>query len=82
MNFNKWLDTFLSEKEVDINEGFTFYDHNGDFNLMDYGVVVEAMKNACDSDKNSLKHKMVQLDFLNGDIRHFLRAMGKAVANM
>ena len=78
-NFTKWLDTFISEKGVDLNRTFTFDNDNG-FNIMPYGVVVEAIKTTSGSEQASIKSTIVKIDFANGDILHFLRFLGRGLA--
>ena len=42
-NFTKWIDTFIEEKGIDLEQTFEFENASG-WNLMPYGVVVEAIK--------------------------------------
>lgn len=79
-NFNKWLDTFLEEKGIDLDESFTVQGETWGDNHMTYGVVVEHMKIAPKSEQNKIKDMLVKIDFKNGDVRHFLRHLAQAIA--
>jgi len=77
--FNTWLDTFISEKGVDLETTFKFDNHNG-FNIMPYGVVVEAIKAATTTERAQIKSTIVKIDFANGDVLHFFRFLGRGLA--
>lgn len=79
MNFSKWLDTFISEKNIDLERTFEFENQNG-FNLMPYGVVVEAIKTTSGTERAKIKDTIVKIDFANGDVLHFFRFLGKGLA--
>ena len=78
-NFNKWLDTFLAEKNIELDNTFEFNNENG-FNLMTYAVVVEYVKNTAKENQTKIKNTLVKIDFLNGDVLHFLKFLGKGIA--
>ena len=77
--FNEWLDTFISEKGIDLEDTFTFENENG-FNLMPYGVVVEAIKTTKGEERAAIKNTIVKIDFANGDVLHFCRFLGRGLA--
>lgn len=77
--FNKWLDTFLAEKDINLEATFEFNNDNG-WNLMDYATVVEYVKNTTKENQTKVKNTLVKIDFMNGDVLHFLRYLGKGVA--
>lgn len=79
MKFSNWLETMISEKGIDLEENFTFEDANG-ANVMPYGVVIEAAKNASAGEQAQIKNTLVMIDFKNGDIKHFLRHLGRGLA--
>jgi len=79
MNFNNWLDTFINEKGVDLDATFEVEGAMG-ANVMPYGVVVEAIKSAPDHEQRAIKSTIVKIDFVNGDVRHFFRHLGQALA--
>lgn len=77
--FGSWLDRFLSEKGVDLEQTFEF-DLNGEFHVMPYGVVVEAMRKCPASEQKGIKAMIVKIDFANGDVLDYLRHLGKGLA--
>lgn len=79
MTFAKWIDTFLSEKGIDLKEGFEVEGVTG-VNFMAYENVVHAMKQASKIEQAQLKGLLVKVDFHNGDVRHCLRHLAKAIA--
>lgn len=78
-NFIKWIDTFLSEKGIDLDEYFDVDGPSG-VNSMPYQAVVDMMKVAPPHEQNSIKAVLVKIDFRNGDVKDFLRHLGKAIA--
>jgi hypothetical protein len=77
--FNTWLDTFISEKGIDLEHTFDVEGPSGT-NTMPYGVIIEHMKIAGPQEQKALKNKLVYLDFKNADIKDFLRHLGGAIA--
>lgn len=77
--FSEWLDTFISEKGIDLEETFTFEDDNTGFNVMPYGVVIEAAHGASLEEQNIIKATLVKIDFIDGDVRHYLRHLGQSM---
>ena len=80
MNFNKWLDTFLSEKEIDLDEDFVIKGSCYE-NIFTYGAVVEQMKyNASAEEQAKMKAMLVKIDFQNGDVKRYIRHLAQALA--
>lgn len=79
MKFNSWLDVFLEEKGIDLEQTFELTSSKGVYNLMSYRVVVEHMKIANSTEQAAIKDMIVKIDFKNGDVRHFLRHLGQAL---
>ena len=79
MTFEKWLDTFIAEKGIDLEATFQFDNDNG-FNIMPYGVVIEAIKTTTGSERANIKNTIVKIDFANGDVLHFFRFLGRGLA--
>lgn len=77
--FDKWLDTFIEEKGIDLEDTFTVNGPSGE-NHMPYGVVIEHMKIAPKHEQKALKDMIVKLDFKNADIKHYLRHLAQAIA--
>lgn len=76
--FEKWLDTMIEEKGIDLEE--TFEIQGECWNLMSYGVVVEAIKATSETEQKAIQNMMVKIDFVNGDIKDYLRHLAKAIA--
>lgn len=72
---SKWFNKFFEEKNIDLEDIFEI---NG--NIMSYGVIVEHINIAPANEQASIKKMLVKIDFVNGDIRDYLRHLGKAIA--
>lgn len=79
MNFNTWLDTFLEEKGIDLEQRFNLKDTSGTSHSMPYGVVVEHIKIAPKNEKESIKKIIAQIDFINGDVKHFFQHLAQSL---
>lgn len=79
MKFEKWLDVFLSEKGIDLEEIIVVDGPSGE-NHLPVACLVELMKRAPEHERKGLKVMMVKLDFLNAPIRPYLAHLAKAVA--
>ena len=79
MTFAKWLDTFISEKGIDLDQTLTVEGSSG-ANYMPVQIIVDAIKSASASEQSQIKAMIVKIDFVNGDILHFFRHLGKAIA--
>ena len=79
MTFSQWLDRFLSEKQIDLEEGFEVEGPSGT-NFMSYQNVIDAMVSAPDHEKDQLKKMLIKLDYVNADIRRYLRHLAQAIA--
>ena len=77
--FNNWIDTLVEEKGIDLEECFEVEGPSGT-NVIPYGVIVEHMKIAPTSEQRKIKDVLVMIDFKNGDILHFFRHLGQAIA--
>lgn len=81
MNFNKWLETFIEEKELDLEQVFEVEDDNGLTHWVPLAVVIEFLQ-GCDSNtKKTIKKQVVYLDYKNGDFLHYFEFCAKGVAN-
>jgi len=77
--FDKWLDTFVSEKGIDLEDAFEVEGPSGT-NHIPYGVVIEHMKIASPQEQAALKNMLVKLDFKNAAIEPYLKHLGQAIA--
>lgn len=78
MNFNKWLGVFIEEKELPMGHAFEFENDDG-YNLMPLEVVIEYLRNQSNDIKNKVKSKIVEIDFLNGDIMKFFEYIAQGI---
>lgn len=77
--FIRWLNTFNSEKGLDLEESIEVEGPSG-INIMPLGVVIEGIKRACLKEQLKIHQTLVRLDFKNGDIIHFYTHLAKAIA--
>ena len=79
-SFSKWLDTFLEEKEIDMEETLTVKGKAWGTNYMPVGVVVSAMKMAPKREQDAIKTMLVKIDFANAPVRPYLAHLAQAIA--
>lgn len=79
MTFNKWIDTFVSEKGIDLEHMFEVEGPSGT-NWIPVAVVVEHMKIAQMTEQAAIKDMIVRIDFQNGDVLDFFNHLAKALA--
>jgi hypothetical protein len=72
MTFAKWLETFVTEKDLDVEQVFAVEGKSGT-NHIPLGCVLEAIYAAPYSEQASLKNMIVKIDFLNGDVCHYFK---------
>lgn len=77
--FNKWLDTFVEKKGIDIEQVVEVQGESG-FNEIPLGVVIEHMKIANAAEQMLLYDRLVRLDFHNQPIVPFLEHLAQAIA--
>ena len=78
-NFTNWLETFISEKEFDLDRMFEVQGESG-ANMMDYNVVVQAIMATNTEEQEGIKAMLVKIDFMNGDIGRYFRHLAQAIA--
>ena len=78
MNFEKWLRTFIEEKEL---EGTSFdFKTNGVFNIMPIGTVIEFTAQLSEERQYKIKETLVKIDFKNGDVLHYLKHLARGIS--
>jgi len=80
MNFNKWFDTFLSEKELD--ETDFIIEKDGFTHILEWDVLISFIKSLSMQEKEKIKEKIVYIDFRNGDICHFFEYLAKGYIDL
>lgn len=79
MTFTKWLNTFVSEKNLDTEQMFTVEGKSG-ANHIPLGCVLDAIKSAPASEQAGIKSMIVKIDFRNGDVCHYFKHLAQAIA--
>ena len=79
MKFSKWLDTFLSEKGIDL-EHVLEVEMPEQYHYIPVGCLVELMKRAPKSERDAIKTTLVKIDFLNGDVLDYFQHLAPAIA--
>ena len=76
MNF---FETFFSEKDL-TDEVYTVTSKNGTPNIIPSSVVIEAVKRTRGEEAKKIETILRKIDFLNGNVHHFLQHLAKAMA--
>lgn len=76
--FEKWLDTFIDEKGLDLTEEFKS-EKNGIKIRFEYKDVLDFIKTLPDKEQLDVKNILVKLDYLNKDIKDFLQNLSEAI---
>ena len=78
MKFEKWLETFVKEKNIDLEDIFTIT-KNDRTHIFDYNYIIETIKVAPAHEQNAIKNMLVKIDFVNGDVCHYFRHLANAL---
>lgn len=81
MGFNKWLETLVEEKELDLFHNFEVTSEGGTWNLIPLASVVEYCQGLDPEGQAQVKKTLVQIDFRNGDVMDFFRYIAQFMAN-
>lgn len=79
MTFNKWLDTFVSEKGIDLEQVLEVEGPSGT-NWIPVACLLDVMKQAPKHEQAGIKTMIVKIDFRNGDVLHYFKHLAKAIA--
>ena len=77
--FNTWIDTFIKEKQIDLSTEFE-YEGMECLNFIDLHSIINTIKNTTQSEQVKIKNTIVKIDFKNGDVLHFFKHLGNALA--
>ena len=80
MKFSVWLDTFMDEKNVNLNATFDF-ETADQFHVMPYAAVTEAIKAAPSHEQSEIQKMLVKIDFTNASVTRYLRHLGRGMAS-
>lgn len=78
----KYLETYFAEQSKVIpGEPFDFMSSNGDKHIMSYGIVIDTIL-SCPEDEGLKKiaDTIRLIDFKDGDLGHYLRHLGRGIA--
>ena len=77
-SFDNWLDNFIKEKEIDLDETFTI-ESNGQVHIFEIGNIIENIKATSSKEQNAIKDMIVKIDFHNGDVVDYFKHLAKAL---
>ena len=80
MNFNTWLDTFLEEKGIDLDEIMKIQGDVYGTNFISVSELVNQIKYAPLAEKQGIKEMMVKIDFHNASVMDYLKHLAQAIA--
>lgn len=78
-SFVAWLDTFVEEKGIDLDEHFDVEGPSGT-NVFPMGVVIDTIKQTNADEQAAIKQQLVILDFQNRDVAAYFRHLAGALA--
>ena len=73
-SFTKWITTFLSEKELELDYVVACKDGK----ITQIGNIVQTMCVSPSDEQAAIKKVLIKIDFMNGDVMHFFNHMAKA----
>ncbi len=76
-----WLDTFLIEKQVDLETVFV-PDVTGVTHYVPFEVIREIVEHLPESLQAQIKETLIQIDFVNGDVLHFFRHLALGMVTL
>lgn len=77
-SFNKWLDTFIAEKGIELKDTFSL-EGDDNFHIFEVGNVIENIKMASPEEQIQIKDMLVKIDFNNGSVLDYLQHLAKAL---
>lgn len=77
--FQKWIDTFFEEKNIDLETIIEIPGESG-VNLIPVKCVLDTIKSTSKKEQKEIKKIFVMIDFKNGDILHFVKHLAQAIA--
>ncbi len=80
MTFNKWIDTLIEEKGLNLGHVFEVDGPVWGMNMIPLESVVEQIKTFPPQTQKLAKNKLVGIDFANGDVMHFFKYIAEKMA--
>lgn len=79
MKFSDWLKTFIDEKGINTEQILEVEGDSGT-NFIPVQVVLDHVLKTTKDEQWKIKDIIVRIDFMNGDVLHFLKHLAKAIA--
>lgn len=73
--FEIWFRTFIEEKDLPVVNWEI--EHDGNLHMIDNYDMVEIICELPSENQRQIKDKLVAIDFMNGDVNHFLKYLAK-----
>ena len=77
--FNKWLDTFIEEKRIDLQQVIEIKTESNT-HYFEVGNIIENIKATTPEEQAEIKDMIVKIDFHNGDVVDYFRHLAQALA--
>jgi hypothetical protein len=77
--FTRWIDTFISEKGLDLDHRFQVEGKSG-MNSIPLECLVDAIKSAPANEQIGIKSMIVKIDFLNKPVMPYFAHLAQAIA--
>ena len=77
--FNKWLDTFIEEKGIDLEQVIEIKTENNT-HYFEVGNIIANIKATTPEEQAGIKDMIVEIDFHNGDVVDYFRHLAQALA--
>lgn len=77
--FNKWLDTFIEEKGIDLEQVIEIKTKTNT-HCLEVGNIIENIKATTPDEQVGIKNMIVKIDFHNGDVVGYFRHLAHALA--
>ena len=78
-SFKLWLDTFIKEKELPMDDVFEITKENN-LNIFSYKSIYQYILISTPTEKEKIKKTIIKIDFFNGDVLHYFRHLANAIA--
>ena len=80
MNFSTWLNTFIDEKQINREQVLEVKGPVYGMNYIPVQCVLDLILTTAKEEQRAIKDMMVKIDFVNGDIVHYLKHLAQAIA--
>jgi len=77
--FKQYIDALFSEKGIDLEQRIEVEGPSGT-NSIPASIVVDAIKEANQGERDQIRATFQKIDFHNGDVMHFVKHLAQAIA--